>query len=132
VLTPRETVFRFARSSIAKRHPAIWPVRLAAFVETSDGDGTLARPARGLGAALEKILALSKQDVIDMWSAAPPVEFDKLDGDYIGLLPNARDSQAQAQDLQNLENGTGFLGYWYGKSFKLPGEGEAVSEGYNR
>lgn len=81
---------------------------------------------------LAKILKLSRQQVIDRWSAAPPAAVGELDGEYIGLAPNAGDASAAADIDSRLYNESGPLGYWLGKSYKPAAQGSMMGEGYNR
>jgi hypothetical protein len=82
--------------------------------------------------SFEKILKLTRQQVIDMWSSAPPVPVGELDGEYIGIAPNAGDASAQADIASRLYNENGPLGYWLGKTYKAADAAQTKSEGYNR
>lgn len=82
--------------------------------------------------SFEKLLRLSRQQVIDMWSSAPPVPVGELDGAYIGIAPNADDASALADIANRLYNDNGPLGYWLGKTYKAADAGQMKSEGYNR
>jgi len=81
---------------------------------------------------IEKILKLSRQEVTDLWSKAPPAEVGELDGEYVGLAPTGGDSSAQSAIVSTLYNENGNMGYWLGKTYKPAPEGDTKGEGYNR
>jgi hypothetical protein len=80
--------------------------------------------------ALEQLLALSRDDVIELWRSAPEVSLDELQGHFMGVIPNAGDSKRQRDTGDFMYNEHSRQGYWLGKAFRKTGPNEG--EGYNR
>ena len=45
--------------------------------------------------SVEKLLALTRDEVIALWKTLDPPEFTELDGHYMGIIPNAGDLSTQ-------------------------------------
>lgn len=80
--------------------------------------------------SLEKLLALSKDEVVALWKTLDPPEFTELDGHYMGLVPNAGDAAAQKALGKFMYNEDSAIGYWLGKAYKPTSA--TKGEGYNR
>ena len=80
--------------------------------------------------SLERILALSRDEIIDLWKAAPTPEFTELNGHYMGLVPNAGDEARRAATDARMYNENSDIGYWLGKAYKPTTA--TTGEGYNR
>ena len=80
--------------------------------------------------SVEKLLALSKDEVIALWKTLEPPEFRELDGHYMGLVPNAGDAASQEATGNAMYNEDSEIGYWLGKAYKPLGA--TTGEGYNR
>ncbi len=81
--------------------------------------------------SVEGLLAMSRQDVLDLWRDAPGASLQDMQGHFMGLIPNAGDSKQQRETgvfMYNEVSPNG--GYWLGKAFTKTGENEG--EGYNR
>ncbi len=65
----------------------------------------------------EKILALTRDEVLEFWGASPAVEMSELYGEYKGLIPNAGDEERQKSTAEVMYNEAGPLGYWLGKAY---------------
>ena len=80
--------------------------------------------------SIEQLLALSRDDVIEMWGNLPAATLTELQGHFMGLVPNAghRDSQTATSAFMYDENSE--RGYWLGKAYRQTGPNEG--EGYNR
>lgn len=77
-----------------------------------------------------KILALTREEVLEMWGQAPAVEMSELCGEYKGLIPNAGNHDGTNLNIQNMFNEKGPLGYWLGKAFSPLSH--TKGDGYNR
>ena len=80
--------------------------------------------------SVEKLLALSKDEVIALWKQLDPPDFTELDGHYMGLVPNAGDAAAQEALGNFMYNEDSDRGYWLGKAYKPTSA--TKGEGYNR
>ena len=78
----------------------------------------------------EKIMALTRDEVIEMWKAAPAVEMAELCGEYKGLIPNAGNEEAQKATAKVMYNEDSPTGYWLGKAFSPLSH--TKGDGYNR
>jgi hypothetical protein len=76
----------------------------------------------------ERIMALKREEVLEMWGSCPAVEMAELCGEYRGLTPNAGDEQRQKVTAALMYEGP--LGYWLGKSY-CP-LSHTRGDGYNR
>ena len=76
----------------------------------------------------EKIMALTKDEVLELWGKAPAVEMAELCGEYKGLIPNAGNPEAQKGTAAVMFSGP--QGYWLGKAFYPLSH--TKGNGYNR
>ena len=65
----------------------------------------------------EKVLALTRDEVLELWGECPAVEMAELCGEYKGLVPNAGNEEAQKATAKHMYNEAGPLGYWLGKAY---------------
>ena len=65
----------------------------------------------------EKVLSLTRDEVLELWGECPVVEMAELYGEYKGLIPNAGDEEAQKASANHMYNEDGPLGYWLGKAY---------------
>lgn len=65
----------------------------------------------------KKILALTRDEVLELWGECPAAEMAELCGEYKGLIPNAGDEEAQKRTAAVMYNEEGPLGYWLGKAY---------------
>lgn len=79
---------------------------------------------------LEQILAMSREQIIEVWKTLPPAPLKELNGHYMGLVPNAGDKKRQASTTDYMFNENSPRGYWLGKAYKQTSE--TKGEGYNR
>ena len=80
--------------------------------------------------SVEKLLALSKDEVVALWKTLDPPEFTELNGHYMGLVPNAGDAATQKATGNFMYNENSDIGYWLGKAYKPTSA--TKGEGYNR
>jgi len=80
--------------------------------------------------SVEKLLALTKDEVIALWKTLDPPEFTELDGHYMGIIPNAGDLSTQKATGDFMYNEDSAIGYWLGKAYKPTSA--TKGEGYNR
>lgn len=80
--------------------------------------------------SMEKLLALSREQIIELWKTLDPPEFAELDGHYMGLVPNGGDRQTQEATGKFMYNEKSRIGYWLGKAYKPTSA--TKGEGYNR
>lgn len=78
----------------------------------------------------ERIMALTRDEVMKLWRECPAVDMAELDGEYKGLIPNAGDEAAQKATAKLMYDEDGQMGYWLGKAFTPLGK--TVGDGYNR
>ena len=78
----------------------------------------------------ERVLGLSREELIALWSAAPAVDMAELNGEYEGLVPNAGDPEAEARVAEVMYNENSAIGYWLGKAYTPLTE--TTGDGYNR
>ncbi len=76
----------------------------------------------------EKIMALTREEVLELWGACPAAEMAELCGEYKGLIPNAGDEARQKATAKIMYEGP--LGYWLGKAFSPLSHSKG--DGYNR
>ncbi len=65
----------------------------------------------------EKVMALSRDEVLELWGQCPAVDMAELYGEYKGLIPNTGDEEAQKASAKVMYNEDGPLGYWLGKAY---------------
>lgn len=65
----------------------------------------------------ERILALTREEVLELWGQAPAVEMAELCGEYKGLIPNAGNHPGTKLNIENMFNENSLNGYWMGKAF---------------
>lgn len=65
----------------------------------------------------EKVLALTRDEVLELWGECPAVDMAELYGEYKGLVPNAGNEEAQKATAKVMYNEDGPLGYWLGKAY---------------
>lgn len=78
----------------------------------------------------EKVMALTREEVIELWKQCPAADMTEMVGEFTGLIPNAGDEEAQKRTAQVMYNESGPTGYWLGKAFwplsKTKGDGYNV------
>ncbi len=79
---------------------------------------------------LDRVVAMSRAEIIDLWTAAPPPDFTKFKGHYMGLVPNAGDAERRATTDAFMFDENSERGYWLGKAY-MPTTA-TTGEGYNR
>jgi hypothetical protein len=79
---------------------------------------------------LEQILAMSREQIIEVWKSLRPAPLKELNGHYMGLVPNAGDKTRQASTTNYMSNENSPRGYWLGKAYKQTMENKG--ECYNR
>ena len=60
----------------------------------------------------EKVMALTKDEVLELWGNCPAVEMAELCGEYTGLIPNAGNEQAQKATAEVMYNENSRTGYY--------------------
>ncbi len=78
---------------------------------------------------IEKVMALSRQEVIELWKTLPAPDFEELDGEYTGHVPDGGDEEVRKQVAEVMFNETSALGFWLGKAYKAASS--TKGEGYN-
>ena len=78
----------------------------------------------------EKIMSLTREEVLDLWGQAPAVEMAELCGEYKGLIPNAGDEERQKATAKVMYNENSVTGYWLGKAYSPLSH--TKGDGYNR
>ena len=80
--------------------------------------------------SLEDVLALSREEVIELWKNSPPPTLSEMNGHYMGLVPNGGDPAAQEETGDFMYNEQSRIGFWLGKAYKPTSA--TKGEGYNR
>lgn len=78
----------------------------------------------------EKVMALTRDEVLELWGECPAVEMAELCGEYKGVIPNAGNEEAQKATAKTMYNEDGPLGYWLGKAYSPLSHSKG--DGYNR
>ena len=79
---------------------------------------------------LEKLLALTPAEGLELWSKASPPTIGEMNGHYMGLGPNATDPAYQKGYAAYMFDEHSVRGYWLGKAFHPLTA--TTGEGYNR
>lgn len=80
--------------------------------------------------SLEKLLALTQKEGVELWRSLPAVPLQEMNGHYLGLVPFADNIEQQQDFASDARNEHANSGYWLGKGFKPVTE--TTGEGYNR
>lgn len=80
--------------------------------------------------SLEKLLALTQKEGVELWRTLPAVPLKEMNGHYMGVVPFADNVEQQRSFANNMLNEKSAAGYWLGKGFKPVSE--TAGEGYNR
>jgi hypothetical protein len=80
--------------------------------------------------SMEALLALSRQEIVDLWKSLPAATLDELQGHFMGLVPNGGDPERQLGTSKFMYDENSEKGYWLGKAYRKKGPNEG--EGYNR
>jgi hypothetical protein len=80
--------------------------------------------------SIEQLLALTRDEVVEIWGKLPSATLEELQGHFMGVIPNAGDSERQAGTAEFMYNEYSERGYWLGKAYRKIGPNEG--EGYNR
>lgn len=80
--------------------------------------------------SLEKLLALSQAEGIELWKTLPAVPMKEMNGHYMGLGPGADNVEYQKGYADYMFNEKSVRGYWLGKAFRPLSA--TTGEGYNR
>jgi hypothetical protein len=80
--------------------------------------------------SLEKLLSLTQAEGIELWKALPAVPMAEMNGHYMGLGPDAKDTAYQTRYAAYMFDEKSVRGYWLGKAFHPLTE--TTGEGYNR
>ena len=79
---------------------------------------------------LERVLALSRDEIIELWKAAPAADMAELNGHYMGLVPNSGDPERRMATDARMYDENSEIGFWLGKAY-MPST-VTTGEGYNR
>jgi hypothetical protein len=80
--------------------------------------------------SLEKLLALSQKEGVELWRSLPAVPLKEMNGHYLGVAPFADNVAKQKEFANAMRDENAKSGYWLGKGFKPVTE--TTGEGYNR
>lgn len=80
--------------------------------------------------SVEQLLSLTREEVIALWKTLDPPAFTELDGHYMGLIPNAGNTETQNGTTDVMYDENSPIGYWLGKAYKPTSA--TKGEGYNR
>lgn len=80
--------------------------------------------------SVERLLTMTKEEVIALWATLPAVSLDELQGHFTGIIPNPGNPERQASTFDYMYDENSVRGYWLGKAYRKTGDNEG--EGYNR
>jgi hypothetical protein len=80
--------------------------------------------------SVERLLSMTKEETIELWSTLPAVSLEELQGHFMGIIPNYGDPERQAAATAYMYDENSVRGYWLGKAYRQTGPNEG--EGYNR
>ena len=86
-------------------------------------------PSVDSASTIERTLALSKDEQLQLFGTLPPPDFVELAGEYRGHASIPRSAKAAAAQNASLFDETSPFGFWLGKGFKPANATEG--EGYN-
>lgn len=78
---------------------------------------------------LEKLIALTGQQAVELFLTLPTAEWEEMDGEYHGYLPDGGSEEVRQRQAQGIFNEETGFGRWLGKTFKPTPSGRG--EGYN-
>jgi hypothetical protein len=78
----------------------------------------------------EKVMELTRDELLELWGECPAADVAEIVGEFIGLVPNAGDEEAQRRTAEVMYNENGPLGYWMGKAYSPLSK--TRGDGYNR
>jgi len=78
---------------------------------------------------VEKLMKLTREEVLELWGQCPAADMAELDGEYTGLIPNGDNEEIIKRTAAVMYNEEGPLGYWLGKAYKSLGA--TIGDGYN-
>lgn len=78
----------------------------------------------------EKVMQLTRDQVLELWGDCPSAEMTELVGEFTGLVPNAGDEEARKRTAEVMYDENSRLGYWLGKAY-MP-LSKTRCDGYNR
>lgn len=78
---------------------------------------------------IERLMRMGRPQIIALWKTLPAVDMRELDGEYAGLVPNARDPEAKKRIDDFMYDEDSERGYWLGKAYKAADD--TKGEGYN-
>lgn len=78
---------------------------------------------------VEKLQALTNPEAVELFKTLPTAEWEEMDGEYAGYLPNGGDEEVKRRQADGIFNEETPFGCWLGKAFKRTEA--AASEGYN-
>ncbi len=97
----------------------LWGTARAAPASDANGEWTL-----------ERVLDMSRDEIIALWETSPAPDFTKFKGHFMGLVPNAGDETRRMATDARMFDESSELGYWLGKAYKPTTA--TTGEGYNR
>lgn len=80
--------------------------------------------------SLEKLLALTQAEGIELWRGLEAVDMREMDGHYMGMGPDALNEKYQRGYAEYMFNENSPRGFWLGKAFRPLTD--TTGEGYNR
>jgi hypothetical protein len=80
--------------------------------------------------SLERVLSLSRAEIIKLFKTLDPPALHEMNGHYMGLVPNGGDAAAQKATGDFMYNEKSRIGFWLGKAYKPTSA--TKGEGYNR
>src|SRR5262245_13887294 len=78
---------------------------------------------------VQRVLALSKAQQLELFATLPAPELHELNGEYSGHASRASSEKAEAIQNASLFDESSPFGYWLGKAFTLTSA--TAGEGYN-
>ncbi len=86
--------------------------------------------ATGEDWTLERVLAMGRTEIVELWKQCPAATLEEMNGHYVGFIPNTGDPFAKKLTDNFMYNENSERGYWLGKAYKRTSA--TKGEGYNR
>ena len=79
---------------------------------------------------LERVLDMSRDEIVALWEVSPAPEFTEFKGHFMGLVPNTGDETRRMATDARMFDENSERGFWLGKAYKPTTA--TTGEGYNR
>lgn len=78
---------------------------------------------------VEEVMALNREQAVELWKTLPAPDFGELDGEYTGHVPYGDNEEVRKAKAEFFFDESSPIGYWLGKAYKATSD--LKGEGYN-